>query len=240
MLNKQPAEKILISDPNHLEVFSIFPTIQGEGPFAGLRSIFVRLAGCNLQCPGCDTDYTSSRRYMSVEQIITTIQQLKDTEFAPDDGRFLVVITGGEPFRQDLSKLSRDLIDLGFKVQVETNGTMRPSPKLPDDVVIVCSPKTSRINRQLAKRADFFKYVLSFNSLDPKDGLPVSALENGVNDEGRPVARPPEGFNGEIFLQPMDTKNEAHNKLNIDAVTRSCMYFGYTLQLQTHKYIGVE
>lgn len=239
MLNNQPAEKVLISDPNYLEVFSIFPTIQGEGPFAGLRSVFVRLAGCNLQCPGCDTDYTSSRRYMSTEEIIGKVQELADNEFGDMDN-LLVVITGGEPFRQNLSTISRDLIDLGFTVQVETNGTMRPSPNLPDDVVVVCSPKTSRINRQLSKRADHFKYVLSFNSINPADGLPVSALGNGANDEGRAVARPPEGFDGEIFLQPMDTKNEAHNKLNIDAVTRSCIYFGYTLQLQIHKYIGVE
>ena len=54
---------------NSLEVVDLWQTIQGEGPFAGMRAIFIRLAGCNLQCPFCDTDYTSKRETLEVRMI---------------------------------------------------------------------------------------------------------------------------------------------------------------------------
>ena len=56
MINKQPIEKREPSYEGTLQVHSIFKTIQGEGPFCGTPCVFVRLAGCNLQCPACDTD----------------------------------------------------------------------------------------------------------------------------------------------------------------------------------------
>src|SRR3954467_9071958 len=49
------------SDGNSLSIHSIFYTLQGEGPYSGCPAVFMRLAGCNLQCPGCDTDYTSGQ-----------------------------------------------------------------------------------------------------------------------------------------------------------------------------------
>jgi len=51
-MNQQPIEKQFLHPKGDLEVHSIFLTIQGEGPFTGQRAVFVRLAGCNLQCPG--------------------------------------------------------------------------------------------------------------------------------------------------------------------------------------------
>ena len=67
--NSQPIEK-RSRDADVLEVHSIFYTLQGEGPFCGSPAIFIRLAGCNLQCPGCDTDYTSKREHLSPETIV--------------------------------------------------------------------------------------------------------------------------------------------------------------------------
>ena len=60
--NTQPAEKQVKSSGLILAINSIFYTIQGEGPFAGSPAVFVRLAGCNLQCPMCDTEYTSRQQ----------------------------------------------------------------------------------------------------------------------------------------------------------------------------------
>ena len=53
--NGQPIEKVQRTFDGTLEVHSIFKTIQGEGPFCGTPAVFIRLAGCNLQCPWCDT-----------------------------------------------------------------------------------------------------------------------------------------------------------------------------------------
>ena len=69
MKNQQLADKPVLNETGlSLQVNSIFYTIQGEGPFAGRPAIFIRLAGCNLQCPGCDTEYTK-RQTMTVDEI---------------------------------------------------------------------------------------------------------------------------------------------------------------------------
>ena len=88
-----------------LQVHSIFHTIQGEGPFAGTPAVFIRLAGCNLKCPGCDTEYTSKRKEMTVAQILDAIYEVSSITTK------LVVITGGEPFRQDLTRLLNALTE---------------------------------------------------------------------------------------------------------------------------------
>ena len=69
-MNLQPIEKRTKSADGLLSLHSIFHTIQGEGPFCGTPSVFVRLAGCNLQCPACDTDYTQGRRAASAQEIL--------------------------------------------------------------------------------------------------------------------------------------------------------------------------
>lgn len=227
-INIQPIEKL--SPSLFLEVHSIFLTIQGEGPFTGHPAVFVRLAGCNLQCPSCDTDYTSTREQRTFEYVADRVSELY-----PNKGA-LVVITGGEPFRQAraVSFLCDELIERGYKVQIETNGTLPPDG-LDPDVVVVCSPKAGKVHPIIAKRADAWKYVLSYDSVDPFDGLPILALNHTASPR---VARP--SNNGPVYLQPMDAKNDAVNRSNLLAVIDSCLQHGYILQLQTHKIIGME
>lgn len=248
-INIQPVEKrVNGSDGTVLDVHSTFYTIQGEGPFCGTPAVFVRLAGCNLQCPGCDTDYTSTREQLSIETIERRISiQFKAVQFRTRrtyDVPQLVVITGGEPFRQNLGKLIPYLLELGYYVQIETNGTLPP----PDIVFskdtswrsgafIVCSPKTGSVHPLTSVAACCFKYVLDARSVDPEDGLPVLALGHTAAPK---VARPPEGTTKDIYLQPADSRNDEQNKANMEAVVRSCLRYGYILQLQVHKIIEVE
>lgn len=229
MINTQPIEKRVICNDKLLSIVSIFKTIQGEGPFTGQRAIFVRLAGCNLQCPRCDTDYTSNRKNYHNSEVVHAIAEI-------DPSVKLVVITGGEPFRQYLTPVANTLICLGYTVQIETNGTLPPSKGLHGDAYIVCSPKAGKLNKDIAIRANAFKYVMDHNSVD-EDGLPVFALDHRASPR---VARPPKNFQGPIYLQPMDGYNNIVNKMNIRAVKKSCMENGYILQLQIHKLIGVE
>src|SRR5262245_30518232 len=95
-LNHQTKEKSEASYGSALYVNSIFQTIQGEGPLSGERAIFLRLAGCNLQCPLCDTEYTK-RNEWSIE---TVVDKIIENQFPENRHNQLVVITGGEPFRQ--------------------------------------------------------------------------------------------------------------------------------------------
>lgn len=237
MLNQQSPEK-RVSSP-FLDVQSIFSTLQGEGPFCGTPAVFVRLAGCNLQCPGCDTDYTSNRRRLTVEQIVETVRTLRTT---PKPG--LVVITGGEPFRQDLSKLIHELVYEEHYVQIESNGTLAVDesfytqlPHLRYGAYIVCSPKAGRVHPTIADLACAFKYVMHADSVDPEDGLPILALNHTAHPR---VARPPQGYKGPIYLQPMDSQDEAQNARNRAVCVASCLKYGYILQLQVHKLLGLE
>lgn len=240
-MNKQPAEKPINKIDGSLAVHSVFHTIQGEGPFTGYPAVFVRLSGCNLQCPGCDTDYTSKRTSISAEALFSYVE-----ETAPNGlDNQLVVITGGEPFRQNILPFCGLLLSNNARVQIETNGTLQPQNITTwentkawchSELVIVCSPKTPTINPEIANRADAFKYVLDHKSIDPADGLPVSALEL---ETGKRVARPPRDNPADVYLQPYDTGNVFQTELNKQACVRSCLKFGYIMQLQIHKLIGV-
>jgi len=108
----------------------IFLSIQGEGRTAGTPSTFVRLATCNLACSWCDTAYTwdwASFEYDEQVLQMDAAEVSKRVE-ALDTGN--VVITGGEPLLQSLDALVGELTGAGHTVEIETNGTIAPSPAL--------------------------------------------------------------------------------------------------------------
>lgn len=237
-MNNQPIEKRVLHDDGIIQVHSIFKTIQGEGPFCGVPCVFVRLAGCNLQCPACDTDYTSTRREMGPYEILAEVNELWRTDgWRPG----LVVITGGEPFRQPLAHLFSVLMRNGYYVQVESNGTLQPpawdyrlDPSKRFGVYIVCSPKTGKLHPDIVASACALKYVVRAGQVDV-DGLPFNALDM----RHRPM-RPPEGWDRPIYIQPLDSKDDVENAAHQSEAVASCLRHGYTLQLQIHKLIGVE
>lgn len=220
-------------------VHSIFKTIQGEGPFSGEGAIFIRLEGCNLQCPFCDTDYTGGPRAqsLSADELVAACNKLIGT-----DNMSLIVITGGEPFRQDLAALVKALMDSNLRVQIETNGTMAPSDAFKElfrdkyGIGIVVSPKAHYVDDWIFNHAISFKYVLTAGQINSKDGLPTIALGR----KGQQIARPP-AWIAPIYIQPADMGDDAVANLhNIEACISSAQKFGYRMQLQIHKYAGVE
>lgn len=108
----------------------IFASIQGEGVSAGLPSTFVRLAVCNLRCSWCDTAYTWDwRRFDRARQVLALEPEevrARVVALAPRNA----VVTGGEPLlqRRQLAPLLGRLREDGFRVEVETNGTVAPGP----------------------------------------------------------------------------------------------------------------
>ena len=100
-----------------LKINEIFYSIQGESLHAGLPCVLVRLAGCNLRCVYCDTEYAYDEgAEMSIEEIREQIAGYPCR---------LVEITGGEPLCQDETPhLITRLIDAGHTVLLETNGTL--------------------------------------------------------------------------------------------------------------------
>lgn len=242
--NTQPLEKQQLRLDRQVEVSNVFFTLQGEGPFTGQRSVFVRLAGCNLQCPGCDTDYTSVRELVSPWGVV---QRVKDELFANEidfKRGFLVVVTGGEPMRQDIVPLITALLEDGFRIQIESNGVFTPTKQLEqllkynrDSVALIVSPKTSRINPLTASLAAAFKYVLRAGEINLSDGLPTRALGHKATPE---VARPPAGWNKPIYVNPMDEHDADLNEANTIACMRSAMSHGHTMGIQLHKFLDLE
>jgi 7-carboxy-7-deazaguanine synthase len=240
-LNKQVPELPVKGDGRLLAVHSVFHTIQGEGPFTGTPAVFVRLAGCNLQCPMCDTEYTQGREVMDVdalcERIAETVHPRGSAQVMRCD---LVVITGGEPMRQHIGMLTHKLVDQhGFRVQIETNGSMFAADVnyLDPRITVVCSPKMHIVHRQLQPYVAAYKYVATRDSLNAADGLPDVALGLALSHT---LFRPPPEFPRErIFLQPVDEQDPVANADNLDAVVDSCLRHGYRLCMQTHKLIGV-
>ncbi len=100
-----------------LKVSEIFTSIQGESSYSGLLCFFVRLSGCNLKCSYCDTEYARKNGMNLSEEYI--LEKIKES------GISLVEITGGEPLLQESTNtLIKCLLDSGFNVLLETNGSL--------------------------------------------------------------------------------------------------------------------
>lgn len=218
----------------HVVNGSPFYTIQGEGPFAGHPAVFLRLHGCPLRCFFCDTNFSNPadlRR--ATTDIVNDIQAIRNQH--PHCN--LLVITGGEPVRQNLEPLVTMLLPLSWDIQVETAGILW-QPIL-EEVYVVVSPKTPAIDRRIAQTAHAFKYVVQAGH-SYEDGLP---LTNTQIQDGRQIklARPWD-FGADsvtIYLSPMDEGDEEKNRLNRQEVGRLAMAYGYKAGLQLHKFFDL-
>lgn len=251
-------------DGQTLAVQEIFYTIQGEGPHAGRPCPFIRLAGCNLACTFCDTEFESGiNRRLGLEEIVGTVCAMPIHD--------LVVLTGGEPMRQNIVPLVEALFNDGVKlIQIETAGTLwvpgleqfmvyddDVSPQRPR-VELVVSPKTPGLNRMVVSYARHYKYIVQAGRTSLADGLPVYGTQTGsINDMiaifrpwgDRVVAHflaldlPPPT----IWVSPCDEHESERfelipgepTTLNVQEAVRVAMKHGYRLSLQTHKILGL-
>jgi len=96
----------------------IFYSIQCEGFHTGIPAVFIRLAGCNLHCSWCDTDYSEKRGMTEKEIVLEANAIYRARDYS------LIVITGGEPTIHDLGPLLRELeTETSAIIAMETNGT---------------------------------------------------------------------------------------------------------------------
>ena len=136
-----------------MKVNEIFYSIQGEGYHTGTAAVFVRLSGCNLKCPFCDTNHQEGFE-MTEEDIVSEVIKHPTS---------LVVITGGEPSLQLTDSLVDKLHSFMRFVAVETNGT-RPLPENVDWITV--SPKKSHVKGGdvVLKKADEIKLVATMDT----------------------------------------------------------------------------
>ena len=111
-----------MSDRRYLVKEMFGPTLQGEGAHAGRAVVFLRFAACNLDCSGCDTDFSpdGAQRLTAAE----VVEKLRALDVGHTDR---VVVTGGEPTLQWDAPLAEALRGAGFRVHMETNGTRIPA-----------------------------------------------------------------------------------------------------------------
>ena len=194
-----------------MKVNEIFYSLQGEGYHAGTAATFVRLSGCNLHCPFCDTQHESGIE-MSDEEIVEQVRQYPAR---------LVVVTGGEPSLQLTRGFVNALHDADKMVAVETNGTHR----LPGNVDwITLSPKDKYLGDEakvVLNIVDEIKIVF--------DGEHAPDMYNGIMcTHGR-------------FLQPCDTgdaeRNAAIREAAIEYIKKDPRW---KLSLQIHKMLNIR
>ncbi len=216
----------------------IFATLQGEASFTGMPSVFIRLQGCNVGCPWCDTKHTwdltpeaqielkqltaktddkNSWAQASIELIIEFIQnnypQIKH-----------IVITGGEPAMYDLAPLCLALEELGKDIQIETSGTevfkispmtwvsLSPKIDMPGGKTVVedCVARANEIKMPIGKIVDIEKLQQFLIKYNVASNVP-------------------------IWLQPL-SQNPSATKLCIE----QALLNNWRLSLQTHKFINIR
>jgi organic radical activating enzyme len=148
--------------PVRFPVNELFESVQGEGANSGLSVVFLRLGGCNLACPWCDTD-SSIVEMLDAETILNRLSA------------FLVrrlVLTGGEPLiHPSLDILLTHLKQAGYWIALETNGLIDPAPPLLQKLdYISASPKayaaTDYLESRMISQADEVRIVVDGDVFD--------------------------------------------------------------------------
>lgn len=230
MFGQNKVEKVVHGPGETLRVVkgSPFYTVQGEGPFAGDPAVFIRLHGCNLRCWFCDTKFDDPD---DPEMAVTTLVAAA-LALLPKEGKRLVVLTGGEPARQPIDKITKDLLAAGFLVQIETAGTVWRDCFSWDGVTVVVSPKTASIDQKVWEVAHAFKYVVRHGDVDLLTGTPRMDTQR-KDKKGRLLATPRPG--ALVYLSPCDEYSPEKNALNTKAAVAASMAHGHRVIPQLHK-----
>ena len=183
-------------------IAEVFLSIQGEGPTAGMPTVFIRLQGCSVGCAWCDTKYSwdpAAGREVALEDLIEEASAFSCRR---------CVITGGEPLESSLFlPLVRALKAGSFTLEVETSGTL-PPPAVPVDqwnvsVKLACSgvPETRRINpeaiREFLRLGAWWKFVV----VDAADVAEVLRLAERFAIPRERILLMPQGVRPEEILE---------------------------------------
>ena len=202
-----------------MNVTEIFFSLQGEGRNQGRPCLFIRLAGCNLNCAWCDTGYSRTGGHeMSVDAVLEQVWRKNPR---------CVCITGGEPLLQelDLRRLLEPLARRGTTIDIETNGTLdftslQPYASICMDVKCPSSGEVSDLSLLASIRPeDSVKFVVS----DEADCMYAADV----------ISR--HAIAGEIYISPVfgtDYQKIARFVLDCNLPVR--------FQIQLHKVIGVK
>lgn len=193
-------------------VVETFHSIQGEGFWFGTAAFFIRLAGCDVGCPWCDTKISwNPKRYPQI-----TVAQLKEQVAAAQPK--IIVITGGEPLMHDLGPLTTGLKAMGFPLHLETSGA---HPYSGDFDWVTLSPKPFK-----APLPEVYDHVSELKVVIDQ----ATDFQWAETQAAHIAADVPK------YLQPQ-WENSASQSLIFDYILA---HPEWRLGLQTHKFLGVQ
>ncbi|MBQ9406616.1 MAG: 7-carboxy-7-deazaguanine synthase QueE [Desulfovibrio sp.] len=215
-----------------LFVNEVFRSVQGEGAWTGTPALFIRLQGCSVGCPWCDTAYAQDllpQNRLPDEDAQVLRKAEPNAAYTCAHEAWLVraalnmlgavrhvVLSGGEPCAQPLFGLADTLLRSGCSVQLETSGT--ETLNCPSGVWVTLSPKARHVQPANWARADEIK-------------LPVRHMEDVQRHAASLAKLAPE----KIRLQPV-SQDAAATELCV----RLCLERNWRLSLQTHKFINLR
>ncbi|MCL4410775.1 MAG: 7-carboxy-7-deazaguanine synthase QueE [Gammaproteobacteria bacterium] len=216
----------------------LFETIQGEGVYTGVPAIFIRLQGCPVGCPWCDTQHTwemNDSDRIAITDVLA--KQQASANFAEVTSEDIlaqirargftakhVVITGGEPCMYDLRPLAAVLETAGYRLQIETSGTFEvlTSPQ----TWVTVSPKVD-MPGGLDVRADA---MLRANEVK----YPV-AMKKHIEQLDQLLLDCPVQPGTVICLQPISQRPHA-----TELAMKVCRQRNWRLSVQLHKYLAID
>ncbi len=194
-------------------VKEIILTLQGEGAQAGTAVVLLRFSGCNLNCEFCDTDFTGTDGdgggvFKTPESLAESVAD----HWTAKQERVNVLCTGGEPLLQIDKPLIDEFHRRGFRISIETNGTI----ECPEEIDWICvSPKAGEMPCQ--NSGDEIKIVF------PQKNTDFEALAQLQFDH--------------FWIQPkFDHEYQLHLKNSVEFCIANPKW---RLSLQTHRFIGI-
>lgn len=224
---------------NKAKIIEIFTSIQGEGPYIGVKQLFIRFSGCNLQCYFCDTDqeFGGTCLEFTPEELHNHIQDFNLRTVHS------ISLTGGEPLLwADFLQEFLPLID--NKIYLETNSTLKTNLEKIIDFIDVISadiklPSASGIEGSFAIHDEFFKTAKKY---DKEIFAKVVFDSNILDDEIAHCLKLAEKYNLPLILQPktVEGKISVEPEKILEIFNKFLdNYPNVRLIPQVHKFLGV-
>lgn len=228
---------------NKTKIKEIFTSIQGEGPYIGVKQLFIRFCGCNLNCDYCDTDNLPDGIYLelSAEELKKHIEAFNLKSIHS------IALTGGEPllwseFLSEFLTLLKN--DTNNKIYLETNSTLKDNLESIIDLIDIISadiklPSASGIENSFAVHDEFFKVIQKY---EKEAFVKIVFDENILDDEITHSLKLAEKYNLPVILQP----KTCGDKINLDKEKFLevfdkflAAYPNTRIIPQVHKFLGV-
>lgn len=224
---------------NKAKIVEIFTSIQGEGPYVGVKQLFIRFCGCNLDCNYCDTNEIPNEDYLE----FTPEELQKYIEDFNLKTIHSISLTGGEPllwadFLKDFLPLSKN------KIYLETNSTLKNNLEKVIDFIDIISadiklPSASGIENSFAVHDEFFKTAKKYN----KEIFAKIVFDGNIlDDEIFHCLKLAEKYNLPLILQPktVDDKLSFDKEKIFEVFNKFLTEYPNTRVIpQVHKLLGV-